>query len=617
MNLKIKYPYLWLLVIQILLVVIAFKDFRLNPTSVVFNNAGDGLKNYFTLLSYVKAQPDNGGTFGYNTFNYPYGESIYTTDNTPAFAIPFKWFCQHIVDVSAYTLPIYNSFIIINIIICSLLVYAVFRRLLKNDVVSFIAAVVLAWSNMQTLRIWRGHFNLSLSSLLVLSLLLLILWNEQHTQKNKRWWIAIALILLNYFAFFTHGYYLPILGLFEAFALFAFGLYHFKSKQWKASIIASFLIPVVAVALSLITLKATDIFYSLRKPGANGYDWMEQKVRFWALFKDYDFYRFHFPLRTMLSARDADNTGFLGILGLYAMCILIGLAIVNKQYKAHLLHIQKEIFSNKIVAPIIWAGLVLLMVNFGENYYTQDLNNGFLIINYLNPFYYLHLFTDAVTQFRSLSRFAWPFFWSFNIWVFYTLVQFFPLLSRKLTTVIMVVIVLIGASEVRDYIDASQAKAHAPNPLEPTAYQYLSTLKIDFSKYQAFLALPYYNVGSENSDLIIDDAEVLSAPSYQLALYSGLPMMNTKLSRTVVSQAAALDSLVAFDVMPIELRQKFNAKPILIMVNKNFYANDYPTPIANNESVKNLYKGAMELPIRHHLQPIDSIRDFVFYELTY
>lgn len=617
MNTKIKYPYLWLFAIQVLLALIAFKDFRIHPSNIIFNAYGDGLKNYFTLLSYVNEQPGAGGAFGYNIFNYPFGESIYTTDNTPFFAIPFKWFCHHVVDVSAHTLAVYNTCIILNIIVCSLLVFAVFRRLVQQDVVSFIAAVVLAWSNMQTLRIWRGHFNLSLSSLLVLSLLLIVLWNKQQEHKNKRWWIAIALVALNYFAFFVHGYYLAIIGVFQAAALFFFGLYRIKSKDGKLSIMAAIVVPATAVALSLLTLKATDIFYSLRTPGANGYDWMEQKVRFWALFKDHDFYRFHFPLRTMLSARDADNVGFLGTFGLYALCIMIGLAIANKYYREYLIKIQKDIFHNPIIAPILWAGLLLLMINFGENYYTQDLYNGFHIINYLNPFYYLHLFTDTVTQFRSLSRFAWPFFWTFNIWVCYSLVQFLPALSKKGKNVFLIVLMLIAGSEVRDYIDAMQGNARDANPLAPEAYHYLSSLKIDYSKYQALLALPYYNVGSEVSPLIIDDVEALSVSSFQMVLHSGLPLMNTKLSRTVAAQAAQLDSLVAFDIMPKAIKEKLDSRPILVMVNKDLAQSEPPAYIAQNEAMKTLYNNSLKLPERHGLQPIDSIGNLYFYSLRY
>jgi hypothetical protein len=54
MNPRIKHPYLIILVVHILLAIIAFKNFRIHPQETIFCGSGDGLKNYFTLLSYVK-----------------------------------------------------------------------------------------------------------------------------------------------------------------------------------------------------------------------------------------------------------------------------------------------------------------------------------------------------------------------------------------------------------------------------------------------------------------------------------------------------------------------------------------------------------------------------------
>ena len=270
MNKRIPYPYLILFAIQLLLVIIAFKDFRIHPQDIFFCGWGDGLKNYFTLLSYVK-WPDN-NLFQYNTFNYPFGEFIFTTDNTPLFAIPFKWFCLHIYDLSDYTIPIFNSFIILNLIVCGLLAFAVLRRLLKDDVISFIMSIVLSWTNIQVMRIWRGHFNLSLSAFVVLAIWLVIVWQEQKDNRKKQYAVAAGMIALNYFSFLAHGYYLAIIGMFQSAALFFFGIYTLRSRSGKFSLLASALIIGISFALVFGTLVLTDGFYNLRGIGSDGYD---------------------------------------------------------------------------------------------------------------------------------------------------------------------------------------------------------------------------------------------------------------------------------------------------------------------------------------------------------
>ena len=111
---------------QILLCLVAFLDYRMYPDGIIFSNVGDGLKNYFTLLSYVKEQAPESNYFSHHAFNYPFGEYIYSADLTPSFAVPFKWFCNNVYDLSDHTLAWYNLFIIACIVICAAVTYVFF-----------------------------------------------------------------------------------------------------------------------------------------------------------------------------------------------------------------------------------------------------------------------------------------------------------------------------------------------------------------------------------------------------------------------------------------------------------------------------------------------------------
>jgi len=606
---KIKYPYLIVLGIQLLLVIIAFKDFRIHPAETVFCDYGDGLKNYFTLLSYVKSPDHN--LFTFNGFNYPFGEYIYTTDNTPLFAIPFKFFCQHIYDLSDYTLAIFNAFIVLNIVVCGILAFALLRKLFKSDLIALITSVILTWTNFQVIRIWRGHFNLSLSSFIILALLLAYWWQRPQTTNRKRALIAVWIILLNYFSFFAHGYFIAILSIFQAAMLFFFSLFTFKKKEGKLSMASAILTPIISFALALGTLAITDGYFKTRKPGAGGYDWMEHKIRFWGLLTHYDFHTLHFPVKNMRGSSDPENMGYLGNIGLYTLLIVAFICVVNLPFRRRTFVIQRNFFLSKQFAPIFLGSLLMLIVSFGELYYTEDINSGLLIYNFLNPLYLVHQFTNMVEQFRDVGRFAWPFFWGFNLWMIFTAIHLLDGAPKRFQISALALTIILGGAEVKDYIDTMQGRASQENIFSHKKLAEFSKLKIDFKKYQALLALPYYNVGSETSEFVIDDYPGSSDLSMQLALYSDLPMMNVKLSRTVLEQAQILDSFIAFDTQPADLLNRLSIKPVLVFLNKG----DAASYSLNMRPVaQDIQQGAIKLPERNNLQPIDSLDQVYFYE---
>src|SRR5690606_27242484 len=106
------------------------------------------------------------------------------------------------------------------------------------------------------------------------------------------------------------------------------------------------------------------------------------------------------------------------------------------------------------------------------------------------------------------------------------------------------------------------------NYLNPSLFPSFEKLNIDDEKYQAVLSIPYYNVGSENIEWIIDDWDLNSRQSFQLALFSKLPLINVKLSRTILAQAQQLGAMVSKDSLSDDLRAKLNDKPILVMYDR-------------------------------------------------
>ena len=227
------YAYGALLLIHLVLAFTAFTPHFTRPAQTIFTGWGDGMKNNFTLYSYTKSPISHDGIFKYDMMNYPFGDYVYTTDNTPLFSVPFRWFCQHVYDISGYSIAIFNFVMIANIILCGLLVFWVFRRLLKSSSVAWLLAVILPWTNFQLARLFRGHYNLSLTSFCLLALLLFLLWNKYYRHKTKRFLLLMAMIAFCYATFLSHGYYIAIIPVFLACMLFFTGIYNVFLKKQK------------------------------------------------------------------------------------------------------------------------------------------------------------------------------------------------------------------------------------------------------------------------------------------------------------------------------------------------------------------------------------------------
>jgi hypothetical protein len=616
---KIKRPYLLLIIIQLLIASVAFIHFRMNPTEVLFCNFGDGIKNCFTLQAYVQSPITSKGLFHFYSFNYPYGEYVVTADNTPLFAIALRWFSHYIYDISRYTIPLYNLCVVFSFVLTALISFKVLRLILKNDFLSFVTSIVFSWTNMQTIRLWRGHYNLSFAFLIVLTLLLFWLWSTA-TQTKRKLYIAIAFIALMLVSFLIHGYYIAIIGLFIGFLLLFWGGLQYKTKEGKVSLLAAVAVPAIGVFLSLLFLKITDGFYAYRQPGAAGYDWMMQKARFGALLTNYDFYSIFFPINLMgIDTREAEQTAFLGNVGLYILLFLVVLSVFSKSYRAQIILHQKAFFKQPLTAALLLASTLMLIVNFGEHYYTEVDETGWLIYNFLNPIYWLHQFSDSVTQFRSLARFAWPFFWGFNIWMLYSLLQLMPQIRHSAKYLVVPGILFLSIMEIKDFVDTIQSRAHGVNMFSPTALKHYNTLQhINPDKYQALLALPYYHVGTEKGIYTLDDNSDISTPSFQYHLISGLPLINVKLSRTVPQQADSLFHFLAGEdsLLTPSFQARWNSKPILIMRDKtklqdSTMINQRPE---EDNTLKAQYWKILQLPERYHLTAIDSIDNIVFYE---
>ncbi|MES2702543.1 MAG: hypothetical protein V4649_07890 [Bacteroidota bacterium] len=617
MQRRSVYLYLSIFCVHIFIALVAFIGCRLQPCEVLFSSFGDGLKNIFTLITYVREPIGPEGIFKYNGFQYPFGDYVYYTDNNPLFALPFRWFCHNVYDLSAHSIVILYAIVILNIAVCGLLIFYIFRRLIKSDTISLLFAVMLPWINMQIFRIPAGHYAFSFSSFILIAIWLLMLWHKYRDNYSRQAVVACGMLLLSFIGFVAQGYYLAIITIFISAVLFMQGIYHFKSKAGKLTLVFSIVYAVVAFAGTIGFIALTDRYLPLRKEGAGGYDWMLQKVRFAALFSHYDFQHIAFPLVSGgPRIADPEAAAYLGNVGIYALAVLLVMMLVRKEWRRHILQSQKEFFSDPLKGSLLLGSVVMLLISFGEHYYTNDDHSkGLHVVNVLNPFYYVHMVTNRVEQFRSLERFVWPFFFCYYLWVGYTIAFVAAKYGRKVKVAILAAIVFLGGAEVYDYVNMLQKQCEHQNPFSERSTAGILPTHIDVRQYQAILPIPYYFAGSEVYDYTLNDKDSWSRHNYQLSWVSGLPLMSCKMSRTPPVYNIMLMNMVANDSLADELKAKLGSKPVLVAVNRKLIADSTQNCVPDTGTPQaEYYWKATQFALRNKLEVVDSAGDVLYYK---
>jgi hypothetical protein len=567
------------------------------------------MRNYFVMQRYVDA-PAKGTKF--TAFNYPYGEHLMYADAVPLFTIPFKWFCNNIYDASAYTIPVFNVLIILNIILCGLLTYFVFNYVLKHRSFAWFMALILPWVNLQVIRIWKGHFSLSFSSIILLIICMLVLWDRYKATRSRLIMVALATCLLCIASFFVQPHYLPILTMFITGALLLYGWLTRSQPNGKFTMIAAIAIPVISTTVCYLFISLTDSLFFQRSAGILVDK--DTKTIFSALHTAYPFYAIDFPFKfDLLSESDnPEKMAYLGNIALYSFTLILIAAVIRKSFRQQVVAIQKSFFADPFKCALVCGGVMCLLVSFGELYITGE--QGYAIHNILNPFFYLHRITDATEHFNKLARFTWPFFWVFNIWMVYTLVSIHATAQSRVKYFIVTVVVIMGLVEVRDQVRMLKAKVVADNPLLKNHMQHLQRVKIDYSQYQAILPVPYYYMGAEQDKYVLPAFDAWATNTYQLAVHTGLPLMSSLMNRTNTSQGSSLQMFAANGHIVPQLASRLDNRPLLIAYNKAYAVADTSAPNFPADNIaRETYLRSLEFPVRNGLPAVDSAGDIIFY----
>lgn len=518
-----------------MLLYLRLPDFPEYAGTRVIEPYGDGYKAYATYLYHIRHDSTNTWFQG---MNYPYGEHVIPADTQPLLSNGVRFVNRYITDISGAALGVFNWSMPIGVLLCGIFLYLIFTRLGLPVVYSVPIAVALSFLSPQ---LWRmiSHFGLAHPEVLPILLYLLLRFDEKPSWKISAA-IAVSIAVFSQ----LHFYYFAIMGM-------TIGLYFFfrvvQRREWKQ-------IPLWAAHVGLQVILPGIVFFAWMSDGID--DRTSQPAGFlnyrsiWeSVFTSFSQPYWKWIDGHVIRIEQGDYEG-LAYAGLAA-----GLAVLLMLYRMFAGKFRKPLFitdspQQGFIRAIFWASVVMLLFSFGHPFNIPGLEG---LLAYAGP----------LKQFRSIGRFAWVFFYVVNIVGFLWLYS--ATKSKSWQPLVMGAAIVLLSWEAWNFQKMFNLRLDEVEEFKP-GQQFTDLKEIDFSRYQAILTVPYFNIGSDNLGAFGNDGFILQK-SLTLSLQSGLPTTSAMLTRTSISQTIRQFQLISEPYrMPVLLDELSDKRPFLLAV---------------------------------------------------
>ncbi len=603
------------LLMQIVLLGYACADLIFHPGKYIIVDHYDGIKSYFSVASFLR-QPLGDGML-LHAHNYPFGEYMYYTDSTPLLVAPLHWLVQTVPGLAPYGLYLYDLFILSSLVVATGLLVLILRRLAVPGWLTVLLAVALPWLGPQTLRLTVGHMSLAYTPAV-----LFFIWALQRFfdawRANQPLTRHFGLLLVGIVvASWLHFYYLPLLGGFLVF--FGTGLLYESwrtHRPWQPLVVGIGATLVAALALTAGLLQLLDPRASQRPASSNGYDWIEWKFQFGALFAGYSYNKIRFPFERT-GGIPYESAAYLTSFVLFGLLLVVGFAFFRRlPAEARLPQLAQDP-GFPFVKYFVLAGLPMALIALGEKI---ELDNGnYVVHNYLNVFMWLHKLTERITQFRVLGRFIWPFWWAVVLAFGWYAARWRHLPGLRWGLLALCGLLVVDTANAVHFYKTSTQRINVLSDPDATAAisQFLGWP--DASRYQAILPLPYYYVGTEgdNYPLTVDPEDTNCTLTYQLSMVSGLPLMTHKGARAIPAQAEQLFSMFRPGGPAPELLALLDQRPILVFLDTTYFDgrnNYYRDAVRERPLMKAAFEREPAFVLEQHMHRIRHQGSWSLYE---
>ncbi len=511
------------------------------PSCYLFVDGADGLKNYFTSVYYVIA--DSGLWF--TGMNYPYGEHIIYTDNQP-FWSGLMNLAGTIIPYGGHVVGTINMLMILALLVTVICIYSLLRNMHIPVWLALCASLPIAFLSPQIAR-FNGHYSLAYTCFIPVFLCLMVWWcRKSHS-------IARGALLVAWIAImsYTHLYFLFISVCFVS--AYGFVVWVSNRFRWNRILLHPLLVVVMASAVVYLPVKLTDpvkdrpeTVYGIQvytsKPAGTFLPWYAPAEKFWIE-------------KVKIKKPDFEALSYIGFPGLI-LSIFILVFVFRSVWSRW--RVQRSPVMSMNVTPmrLVIASIIVWIISTGWFY----LIGGSVLLEIL----------PVLGQFRSLGRLGWMFYYGYTLFVVYYMFKVWnerrSWKVRLPLTIVFAVLMSVWYWEAWQYLNHQTQGIYHHNNTFRGKKVYLEALKnigVNPNEFQAILQLPLVSVGSER--ISISRGIWSLNRTFQCAYETGLPLINSNMSRTSVSQSMELLQLISDPEIHKERLDNMNDKPLLLI----------------------------------------------------
>ncbi len=477
----------------------------------LFGVEEQGIKSYFATLYYILYDKNQ----HFTGLNYPYGDHIVYTDGQPVLSLLLSPLMNGNFEYAGNIITILNLFMFLSIPVAAIYLFKLFSLWKMPNIYSSVFAAMISLLSPQVLRM-TDHIALSY----VCFFPMIWFYAAQWLQERKLSSIILFSVTLTFFAF-IHIYYLGIGIAFIVCTVFFYILYKIKIRQsWTKALIllVAALLPLVIYSIWLDASGARIISDRPVQPYGffdNTASLRDVFIPIEGVFKEL--------VSLFIPIKDHSREGYAYV-GLAAiLSTLAGVWVLRDRI------LEKEFLASSL-GVFLLASFVCLLVAFG------------LPFRFIPASWIPH----EIMQFRTLGRFAWPFYFVFaatSAWLLYILAEYLRKKSHMvIATVIIVGMALLWTFEglalqkrQAGYIKENGKLANDFLSFENSYKRLLTDIGLSPEYYQAILTFPYFNVGSERFNIDRNHQSLYYAA--KIALDTRIPIAQNYLNRTSLAQS--------------------------------------------------------------------------------
>lgn len=527
-----------------------FKDYFTRPNSMMYSFGGDALMLYYNNAFHTRY--DEGVQL--RSTNYPDGEYIYLTDAQGAISNVMQWIDRHVTDISYQTVGFVNALNLYLLFPAVILVFFLLRALKVRMFAAILFAPLIVLLSPQIGRM-GGHFGLAYPFLIPMAMLW-FLRKYRVGQLEKRDGLMFAVSL-----FFTFNN--PYTGFNVCFFLLAaggllFAAEGFKWKNWKK--------PAIISGMGLLTLGLVFLNFKLFDPVHDRlnpqWGFFVYHATFEGLFHPPTSILYDWLVRNKFIVSEVQYEAFLnvGIVTTMALAVMLLMTLVGPLLGKNRSSLQRLTPEHRI---LVGAALLLFMVAANTS-----------LIKVSEPWIEQNM--SWLLMFKASGRLGWAFYFALTITAVVFLDRLFCIkLPWFLAALCLFLIAAIWNAEINQYMRPKFKDVFHENffsqEKEQEMLDVLSQNKVDVKEYQAILSLPKMMAWSD---------KILSHINYRTQIYSvrlslatGLPMVNSMLSRIGLQHTLERVQMHSNPLIERSLLQKFpNQKDLLLVVGADVIA---------------------------------------------